>query len=164
MSVVEGAGRQPGAGTTKAGPQAGVPIVTEPAQTGGVGQPASSALVGDSPFEWAAALYRSIVDTSPDAITVTTLDSKIILCNQQAATLHGLQRVDEMIARSAWEFVAGEDIERASRGFLRILTEGSIRDVEDSLLRADGRGVAGGVRGSAVISKEGRPRAVFRVV
>jgi len=164
MSVVEGAGRQPGAGTTKAGPQAGVPIVTEPAQTGGVGQPASSALVGDSPFEWAAALYRSIVDTSPDAITVTTLDSKIILCNQQAATLHGLQRVDEMIARSAWEFVAGEDIERASRDFLRILTEGSIRDVEYSLLRADGRRVPVELSASAIIDKEGKPRALISVV
>src|SRR2546428_2617988 len=140
MSVVEGAGRQPGAGTTKAGPQAGVPIVTEPAQTGGVGQPASSALVGDSPFEWAAALYRSIVDTSPDAITVTTLDSKIILCNQQAATLHGLQRVDEMIARSAWEFVAGEDIRRAPPAFLWVLSRRGQPGGPSSLLRAHGRG------------------------
>src|SRR3989442_6591451 len=160
MSVVEGAGRQPGAGTTKAGPQAGVPIVTEPAQTGGVGQPASSALVGDSPFEWAAALYRSIVDTSPDAITVTTLDSKIILCNQQAAALHGFSGVDEMIGRSAWEFVAAEDVDRAWRDLLRLMTEGSIRQVEYSLLRADGWRVPVERRASAIIDKKGKRRTL----
>src|SRR5207244_8046238 len=127
------------------------------------GQPAPSTLAVDSPFGWAAALYRSIVDTSPDAITVTTIEGKIILCNQQAATLHGLQRVDEMIARSAWEFVAGEDIERASRDFLRILTEGSIRDVEYSLLRADGKRGAVELSASGLIDKEGKPRAIISV-
>ena len=164
MSVVEGAGRRPGVRTTNAGLQTGVPSRAGPVQPDASGQPAPSTLAVDSPFGWAAALYRSIVDTSPDAITVTTIEGKIILCNQQAATLHGLQRVDEMIARSAWEFVAGEDIERASRDFLRILTEGSIRDVEYSLLRADGRRVPVELSASAIIDKEGKPRALISVV
>src|SRR5437879_8473370 len=138
MSVVEGAGRRPGVRTTKAGLQSGVPSRAGPVQPDASGQPAPSTLAVDSPFGWAAALYRSIVDISPDAITVTTIEGKIILCNQQAATLYGVQRADEMIGRSAWDFVAAEDLDRASRDLLRIFSEGTIRNVEYSLLRSDG--------------------------
>jgi len=123
-----------------------------------------SALLGDSPFEWAAALYRTIVDTSPDAITVTTIEGKIILCNHQAAALHGLEGADEMTGRSAWEFVAAEDVDRASRDLLRILTEGRIRQVEYSLVRADGGRVPVELSASAILDREGNPRALIGVV
>src|SRR5207244_2494853 len=88
LKCIKCAGRRPGVRTTKAGLQTGVPSRAGPAQPDASGQPAPSTLAVDSPFGWAAALYRSIVDTSPDAITVTTIEGKIILCNQQAATLH----------------------------------------------------------------------------
>jgi PAS domain S-box-containing protein len=166
MSVVEGAGRRAGVRTTKEDLQTDVPGRAGPGQAGtsrysGL---ASSAFAVDSPFEWAAALYRSTVDTSPDAITVTTLDGKIILCNHQAAVLHGLERADEMIGRSAWEFVAAEDVDRASRDLLHILTEGSIRHVEYSLLRSDGGRVPVELSASAIIDRDGRPRALIGVV
>jgi len=95
---------------------------------------------------------------------VTTIEGKIILCNQQAATLHGLPRTDEMIGRSAWEFVAAEDVDRASRDLLRILTEGSIRHVEYSLLRADGGRVPVELSASAIMDRGGNPRALIGVV
>ncbi len=166
MSVVEGAGRRPGVRMTKADLRTAVSSGAGPGQASPSGSsgPASSAFAVDSPFEWAAALYRSTVDTSPDAITVTTLDGKIILCNHQAAALHGLQRADEMIGRSAWDFVAADDIDRASRDLLRIINEGTIRDVEYSLLRADGGRVPVELSASAIIYMEGNPRALIGVV
>ena len=166
MSVVEGAGRRPGAETTRAGLQTGAPGVDGSAQPGAIEHrgPPSSALPGESPFEWAATLYRSIVDTSPDAITVTTVEGKIILCNQQASTLHGLQGADEMIGRSAWDFVAAEDIDRASRDLLRIFSEGPIRNVEYSLLRSDGGRVPVELSASAITDRDGNPRALIGVV
>ena len=165
MSVVEGAGRRPGAGTTRVRLQTGALGVGRPAQPGAIEhRKPSSALPGDSPFEWAAALYRSIVDTSPDAITVTTIEGKIILCNQQAARLYGLQRADQMIGHSAWDFVAAEDIDRASRDLLRIVTEGTIRNVEYSLLRSDGGRVPVELSASAITDRDGNPRALIGVV
>jgi len=121
-------------------------------------------LHGESPFEWASALYRSIVDTSPDAITVTSPDGKIILCNQPAAILHGFEKVDEMLGRSAWEFVAPEDLERATRDLGRTVKAGSIRDVDYQLLRVDGKRVPVSLSASAILDAERKPRAFIGVV
>ncbi|HEV8574114.1 MAG TPA: PAS domain S-box protein [Dehalococcoidia bacterium] len=121
-------------------------------------------LHGESPFEWASALYRSIVDTSPDAITVTSPDGKIILCNQQAAVLHGFEKVDEMLGRSAWEFVAPNDLERAARDLGRTVKEGSIRNVDYQLLRVDGRRVPVSLSASVILDTERKPRAFIGIV
>ena len=40
--------------------------------------------------------YRTLVETSPDAITLTDLEGKVILCNRQAARLHGFDHPKEM--------------------------------------------------------------------
>jgi PAS domain S-box-containing protein len=121
-------------------------------------------LLGESPFEWASALYRSIVDTSPDAITVIGVNGNVILCNQQAATLHGFSRVDEMIGRSAWQFVAPEDLERATADFQRTVEAGSIRNVAYTLLRADGGRVSVEVSAAAILDAERQPRAFIGIV
>jgi PAS domain S-box-containing protein len=121
-------------------------------------------LLGESPFEWASALYRSIVDTSPDAISVIGLNGNIVLCNQQAARLHGFQRVDELMGRSAWTFVAPEDLERATADFKRTVEVGSVRNVEYTLLRADGGRVPVEVSSSAILDAERKPRAFIGVV
>lgn len=121
-------------------------------------------LLGESPFEWAAALYRSIVDTSPDAITVTSVSGKIILCNRQAAVLHGFERVEEMVGRSAWEFVAPENVEQASLDVSRMVEEGGIRHAEYTLLRADGERVPVELSASAILDQEGKVRALIGVV
>ncbi len=151
------AGRGTGGGGAKAGLRAGR-REARGRDTGFV------SLLGDSPFQWAAALYRSIVDTSPDAITVTSVDGKVILCNRQAAALHGFQRVDEMVGRSAWDFVAPEELERASLDLQRMVREGFIRQLEYTLVRADGKRVPVELSASAILDGKGNPRALIGVV
>jgi sigma-B regulation protein RsbU (phosphoserine phosphatase) len=166
MSTVEGAGRRPGVGGARAGLTAGALDGMRLGSWGAVRVegPAPATLLGDSPFQWATALYRSIVETSPDAITVTTLEGKIILCNQEAAALHGFALADDMIGRSAWEFVADADLERASHDLQRIVTEGSIRRVEYLLRRIDGVQVPVELSASVIPDLDGRPRAFVGVV
>jgi PAS domain S-box-containing protein len=164
MSGKTGAGRTPG-GTTnaKTGPRAGPSNDARRTQRQAP-VAALANLFGESPFEWATALYRSVVDTSPDAIAVTTVEGRVILCNHQAVVLHGFQKVDEMVGRSAWEFVAPEDLKRASSDLERTIAEGSIRDVEYDLVRADGGRVPVSLHASAVLDAQGTPRAVIGIV
>jgi PAS domain S-box-containing protein len=121
-------------------------------------------LLGESPFEWATALYRSIVDTSPDGITVIGVDGRVLLCNQQAAILHGFRNVDEMVGCSAWQFVAPDDLERARADFQRTIEDGSLRNVEYTLLRVDGGRVPIELSASVIKDGERRPRAFIGVV
>ena len=164
MSEKTGAGRTPGGTTSvKTGPRAGPSSDARRTQRQAPAA-ALANLFGDSLFEWASALYRSIVDTSPDAITVATVEGRVILCNHQAVVLHGFQNVDEMVGRSIWEFVAPEELKRASSDLERTIAEGSIRDVEYDLVRADGRRVPVSLHASAVLDAQGKPRAFIGVV
>ena len=164
MSEKTGAGRTPGGTTSvKSGPRAGPSSDARRTQRQAPAA-ALANLFGDSLFEWASALYRSIVDTSPDAITVATVEGRVILCNHQAVVLHGFQNVDEMVGRSIWEFVAPEELKRASSDLERTIAEGSIRDVEYDLVRADGRRVPVSLHASAVLDAQGKPRAFIGVV
>lgn len=122
------------------------------------------ALQGESSFEWLSALYRSIVDTSPDAITVTSADGKIVFCNQQAAVLHGFERTEEMMGRDAWDFVAPEDMRRAGEDFRRMRSAGTIRHVEYTLRRTDGLTVPVELSASAIMGADGTPRAFIGIV
>ena len=40
--------------------------------------------------------YRTLVETSSDAITLTDLEGKVIFCNRQAVRLHGFDHPKEM--------------------------------------------------------------------
>src|SRR6266540_220956 len=62
----------------------------------------------------AAELYRSVVETSPDAIMVTDLDGRVLMCNQPEATHHGAEGPGAMLGLNGFDFVAPEDKERAA--------------------------------------------------
>ena len=131
---------------------------------GDIQPPGPVSLQGESSFAWLSALYRSIVETSPDAITVTSADGKIVFCNQQAALLHGFKCSDEMIGRQAWDFVGPEDMKRAAEDFRRMQTAQAIHSVEYTLLRADGTRVPVELSASAILDPEGKPRAFIGIV
>ena len=72
--------------------------------------------------------YRSIVETSPDAITLTGLDRKIVICNQQAAALHGYDSADEMFGMDALELVAPDDREGRNGRFAECVQDGESQE------------------------------------
>ncbi len=66
-------------------------------------------------------LYRTLVEISPDAITLTGLDGKILFCNRQAALLNGCDDPEELVGRNSFEFIAPEDRQRAADNALKAL-------------------------------------------
>jgi PAS domain S-box-containing protein len=54
------------------------------------------------------ARYRTLVETSPDAILMTDRDGRILFCNQQTATLLGYASRNEVVGRSYKELVIPE--------------------------------------------------------
>ena len=110
--------------------------------------------------------YRTLVETSPDAITLTDLDTNLTMVNRQAALLHGFDSVEEILSTgaSAFDFIAPEDRERAIRNAQRTLELGTLRDVEYTLLRKDGSRFPGEMTASLVTDVDGNPRAFIAVV
>jgi len=112
----------------------------------------------------AAELYRSVVETSPDAIMVTDLRGTVLMCNRQATIQHGIGDPDGLLGLSGFDFVAPEDRERAIENARLTLETGGVRNVEYTLLRKDGSRTSAELSASLIRDPEGKPRAFIAVV
>src|SRR3990172_6002703 len=83
--------------------------------------------------------YRTLVETSPDAITLTDLEGKVIFCNRQAVRLHGFDHPDEAVGQNVFEFIAPEDRPRALENTRKTLELGQVRGITYSLLKREDR-------------------------
>jgi PAS domain S-box-containing protein len=110
--------------------------------------------------------YRTLVETSPDAITFTDLIGKFIMVNKRAAVLHGFKSVEEMLSsgKDAFDFIAREDGKRAIDNVKRTLEAGSIRNAEYTLLREDGTTVPAELSASVFTGPKGKPRGFIGVI
>ena len=84
------------------------------------------------------AKYRALVDTSPDGITLTDLEGKLVLCNQQTARLHGYENPEAMYGINVFELIAPEDRQLAVQNTQKTLEESNITNIEYTMLRKDG--------------------------
>jgi diguanylate cyclase (GGDEF)-like protein/PAS domain S-box-containing protein len=110
--------------------------------------------------------YRSLVETSPDAIMLTDLGTRIIMANRQTALLFGFESVAEMLStgKSAFDFIAPEDRERANVNARETLELRTLRDVEYTLIRKDGSRFSGEMTASLITDADGNPKAFIGVV
>lgn len=106
------------------------------------------------------ALYRAIVETSPDAITLTDLEGKFIAANESAATMHGAASVEDFLASApnAFELIAAEERSRALEIAKRTLETGRCRSIEYTLSRRDGSTFEAEVNSSVFKDAQGSPR------
>jgi len=101
--------------------------------------------------------FRTMAETSPDAVTITDMDARITFVSRRTAEIHGYNDPSEMIGMRAFDIVSPEDRESAIRKFWKGFFTESLRDVEFKLLRADKSIFNGELSGSVLRNKEGIP-------
>ena len=101
--------------------------------------------------------YRALVELLPDAVTVTDLEGKITYASERTAEIHGFDKPEELIGRSAFEFFVPEEMERAKEVMRETLKKGSQRQVEFLLLRKDGSSFTGDISSSVLRDPTGEP-------
>jgi PAS domain S-box-containing protein len=93
--------------------------------------------------------YRTLVETSPDAIGIIDEDGTIVFCNQQTCELFGYARSDDLIGRNLFlDLFAPEDLQRALEDFETLQYEGKIRNLVYTLVKQDRTRFIGEVHGS----------------
>lgn len=109
--------------------------------------------------------YRKMVETSPDAITVTDLEGKLIASNRQAALIHGYNSEREMVEAglNAFDFIAPEDRQRAFENAKKTMETGFIRNVEYNILRKDGTSFPAELNASVILGENGEPTAFLGI-
>ena len=106
--------------------------------------------------------YRSLVEISPDLITLIGLDGKVILTNKPGLVLFGYDESD-LLGNDHLMFVAPEDRPLIAEAFQKTLESGSARDVVCRCVRKDGRLFDAEFSSSLVRNDEGEPEAVIAV-
>jgi len=82
---------------------------------------------------------RSILRSSPDAITVSDLNGNLIDCNQADIEMFGYSTEEEMIGRNGFEFIARKDRERAIEVLTKVVDAGIAKNFQCDGVAKDGR-------------------------
>ncbi len=109
--------------------------------------------------------YRMLVETSPSAILLTSLDGTIRFCNQQAATLFGYATTQDLTGHSSTDLIAFDASDSGSLEHIqRIIETGSLRNIEYTLHRQGGSRFPAEVNSSVFTDQQGKPSGLIVVV
>jgi len=103
--------------------------------------------------------YKSLVLTSPEAVSVTDLAGTITEVSHRTLEIHGFDIAQELIGKNAFELIAKKDRKRALKNMRRTQREGFIRGEEYQLLKKDGTHFLGELNAHLIKDKQGKPAA-----
>lgn len=108
--------------------------------------------------------YRTLVETSPNAILLTNLDNVITFCNQRAVQLFGYRSVDELVAKKTSELLAVEPPAAPLARLQQIIAASDTGNSEYCLRRSDGSPFLAEITSAVATSGQGTPTALIIVV
>ncbi len=108
--------------------------------------------------------YRTLIETSPDAIVLLGLDARILMANRRMLLLSGYASIEEITGVSMLDLVAPTDRAMVSSGIGRIVAGGRLPDSECTALRKNGTTFPLEMTASLVVDEERRPKAVISVL
>ena len=98
-----------------------------------------------------------MVESSPDAITQTDLSGRILMCNRQTALMHGYERPEDLIGKSAFDLFPPDEHERAGSNLQKTLTGKAVNNIEYRFVKKDGSQFDGELSATAITDAEGKP-------
>ncbi len=108
--------------------------------------------------------YETIVETSPEAIIISDLEGEIIDFNEKLRELVGYDSEEEVIGKSAFDFIAPEDRERAEKNLEKTFEKGEIRNIEYTFLDSDGNKYPAELSASLIRGSDGSPVSLMAIV
>jgi PAS domain S-box-containing protein len=102
-------------------------------------------------------MYRSLVKTSPDAVTATDLEGNIIFASPRSVELYGCKNAQELIGKNALGLIHPDDQKRALDNLYKTLNEGMIRNVDYKMFREDGSSYIGEMSAALIKDAHGKP-------
>lgn len=110
------------------------------------------------------AWYRTLIETSPDAIIVTDLKGRLLMANQQAVELRGSERVEDLLGKIVFEYLIPRDRRRAFGNGRKIAATGGVRNLEYTMLKEDGTRLSVELSASVIKNPAGEPMAFIGVL
>jgi PAS domain S-box-containing protein len=108
-------------------------------------------------------MYRTLVETSPDAVTISDLECNITYVSLRTLKIHGYDSADEMIGKNVFSLIAPEYQEEAHKILKKTLEEGSERNKELVFFKKDGTQFIGELNVSLIKDVKGNPKALIGI-
>ena len=108
--------------------------------------------------------YKILVETSPEAITVTDLEGYITDVSKRAIELCGAKSAGGIIGKKSLELIVPEDRERAVRNMEKTLKDGFLRNAEYAFFRMDGSRYIGELNAAVIKDVHGKPKAFIATI
>lgn len=99
--------------------------------------------------------YRTLIETSPDGISLMNKSGQILFANNRKAQMFGYTDVEEIIGTSAFDMFVPEHVEKAFAVQNHLMKVGFIADVEFMMQRRDGSRFVAEITASVVRDAEG---------
>ena len=109
------------------------------------------------------ARYRTLVETSPDMVSLFDLNGNNIMANQVGLSLYGYERLEEIAGTSMLDSVAPGDRPRVAEAFQKVLDTGGVKNFEFVAVRKDGSTFFAEYSGALITDEAGQPQAVIGV-
>lgn len=108
--------------------------------------------------------FRTLVELSPDAITLADIEGRIITSNKKAAELVGYDSPDEYTGKNLLDFIVPEDRAMALANIKALLNGGVRQNLQYTLIRKDGTRFPAEISAAVIMDKDGNPASVTSVV
>jgi PAS domain S-box-containing protein len=104
-------------------------------------------------------LYKTLINISPYAVTVTDLKGEITYASGKTLEMHGYESPEELLGKSAFILIDPSDHKKAEENLSKTLKEGYVKDLEYLLKRKDGSTFIGELNASLMRDDKGQPQA-----
>jgi PAS domain S-box-containing protein len=109
------------------------------------------------------AKLRAILASSPEAISVSDLNAKLIDCNEAFLKLHGYVSKEELIGTSWFDVIAPQNRSKIQDTMKKLLEHGYIKNIELALLKRGSQEFLGELSASLVLDSSGKPTSIVVV-
>ncbi|HPN37266.1 MAG TPA: PAS domain S-box protein [Melioribacteraceae bacterium] len=109
-------------------------------------------------------LYRTIVNTSPDGISLMDLNGQIIFANDKKANLFGYKNGMELIGINAFDLVSDESASKLNESYFSLLKTSKIDKILLNLKRKDSSTFWGEFRAQLITDNNGKPINIMDIV
>jgi PAS domain S-box-containing protein len=109
------------------------------------------------------AKYRSLVEMSPDAITISDLNGRLLMVNKKALDLFGSENEDDLIGKIGIEYIVPEDRDRATNYVQQIIEKGAVKSIQYKFFKKDGSEFHGEVSSTLITDPEGNPKSLLSI-
>ena len=109
-------------------------------------------------------MYRTLVETSPDAIFLLDINGNILMSNKRAAIILGFSNVEELHQMNVFSFIAPDDAKRLYRDSKKLIHSGILENVEYTAINKLGEILPIEINASLVLDLVGKPEKIVTIV